>query len=220
MLEDSLGIKAFLENDANACAIAEWKFGAGRGTEHMIFLTFGTGFGAGLILNSRIFRGAAGMAGEIGHVRLSDEGPAGYGKIGSSEGFCSGGGIAQLAQREILRRFQLGESVGFCPTLKEIPLITAKDVGEAAKKGDPAAISILETSGTYLGKALSILIDLFNPERIVIGSIFARLKDFLLPKALSVIEAETLPVSGGSCEIVPAGLGESIRRCGCPEYCN
>ncbi|HOV63016.1 MAG TPA: ROK family protein [Spirochaetia bacterium] len=209
-LKHKTGIDTFLENDANACAIAEWKFGAGKGCEHMIFLTFGTGFGAGLILNGRLYGGARDMAGEIGHVRLSDEGPTGYGKVGSSEAFCSGGGIAQLAQREILRRFQLGETVGFCPAYSDIPSITTKDVGEAAKNGDPVATEILALSGKYLGKALSILMDLFNPERIVIGSVFARLKEFLLPSALSVIEQEVLPISRESCQIVPAALGETI----------
>jgi len=209
-LKHETGIDTFLENDANACAIAEWKFGAGKGCEHMIFLTFGTGFGAGLILNGRLYGGARDMAGEIGHVRLSDEGPTGYGKVGSSEAFCSGGGIAQLAQREILRRFQLGETVSFCPAYSDIPSITTKVVGEAAKKGDPVAAEILALSGTYLGKALSILMDLFNPERIVIGSVFARLKEFLLPSACAVIEQEVLPICRESCQIVPAALGETI----------
>ncbi len=209
-LTKTTGIPSFLENDANACAVAEWRFGAGKGCEHMIFLTFGTGFGAGLILNGRLYGGARNMAGEIGHVRLSEEGPAGYGKVGSSEAFCSGGGIAQIAQREIMRRFQLGEKVGFCPSYTDIPEITTRDVGEAAKNGDPLAAEILAISGTYLGKALSILMDLFNPERIVIGSVFARLKGFILPSALAVIEKEVLPVCRESCEIVPAALGESI----------
>ena len=89
MLTGRFGIPAYLCNDANACALAEWKYGAGRGTQNMVFLTFGTGLGAGLILNGRLYEGACGMAGEVGHVRLSEHGPVGYGKAGSFEGFCS-----------------------------------------------------------------------------------------------------------------------------------
>lgn len=100
------GVPVFLQNDANACALAEWRFGAGRGTQNMVFLTFGTGLGAGIIVNGGILNGASGMAGECGHVRLASDGPVGYGKAGSFEGFCSGGGLArqgrEAAEKAIL----------------------------------------------------------------------------------------------------------------------
>ena len=97
---------ALLENDANACALAEWRWGAGKGSKVMMFLTFGTGLGAGIVIGGRVLRGANGNAGELGHWRLAETGPAGYGKVGAFEGFCSGGGIAQLAEdlREHLKR--------------------------------------------------------------------------------------------------------------------
>lgn len=94
--EDQLSIPTAVQNDANACALAEWKFGAGRGTQNMIFLTFGTGLGAGLIIDGRLYSGTNDNAGEVGHIRLDNFGPVGYGKTGSFEGFCSGGGIANL----------------------------------------------------------------------------------------------------------------------------
>src|SRR5690606_9115141 len=94
---DRFGVPVGLQNDANACALAEWKWGAGRGARNMIFLTFGTGMGAGLILDGRLYAGTNDMAGEVGHMRLAPDGPEGYGKRGSFEGFCSGGGIARLA---------------------------------------------------------------------------------------------------------------------------
>ena len=97
------GVPAFLQNDANACALAEWRFGAGRGARNMVFLTFGTGFGAGLILDGKLYSGTNDMAGEIGHVRCEPDGPVGYGKAGSFEGFCSGGGIEQLSAAERAR---------------------------------------------------------------------------------------------------------------------
>ncbi len=98
LAEQQFGVKAFLQNDANACAVAEWKYGAGNGVNNMIFLTFGTGMGAGLILDGRLYTGISDLAGEVGHLRLSETGPVGFGKAGSFEGYCSGGGIAQLAQ--------------------------------------------------------------------------------------------------------------------------
>ncbi|MDR1675081.1 MAG: ROK family protein, partial [Tannerella sp.] len=97
LVKERFHIPCALQNDANACALAEWKFGAGRGTKNMVFLTFGTGMGAGLILNGQLYSGANDNAGEVGHVRLAPFGPVGYGKAGSFEGFASGGGIAQLA---------------------------------------------------------------------------------------------------------------------------
>jgi glucokinase len=100
-LTKRFGGRAFLMNDANACALAEWQFGAGRGCQSMIFLTMGTGMGAGLILDGRLYEGVSGNAGEVGHMRLAPEGPVGFGKAGSFEGFCSGGGIAQLARKRV-----------------------------------------------------------------------------------------------------------------------
>ena len=98
LLKEVSGVPAFLQNDANACALAEWQYGAGKGCENMIFLTFGTGLGAGLILDGKLYSGTNDMAGEVGHIRLSPFGPVGFGKSGSFEGFCSGGGLKQIGQ--------------------------------------------------------------------------------------------------------------------------
>ena len=94
--------KTYLMNDANAGALAEWYFGSGKGFNNIIFLTIGTGMGGGLILNGKLYEGTTGDAGEIGHIRMNSNGPIGYGKVGSYEGFCSGGGIAQLGQKKQL----------------------------------------------------------------------------------------------------------------------
>ncbi|NLO82850.1 MAG: ROK family protein [Clostridiales bacterium] len=210
ILKDKFQKDVFIENDANACAVAEWKFGAGRGCNNMIFLTFGTGLGAGLILNGRLYRGTNDMAGEVGHIRLAPDGPVGYGKAGSFEGFCSGGGIAQLARDEIISRLRRGETVAFCPTEERARNITAMDVGLAAAEGDSVAIHILNTSGRYLGMGLSILLDILNPERIIIGGIFARCREFIQPAADEILKKEALSSSYHVCEILPAGLGEKI----------
>lgn len=108
MTEKRLGIKAFVQNDANACAMAEWKYGAGKGYDNVVFFTFGTGMGAGLILDGRLYSGTCDLAGEVGHLRLSGHGPVGFGKEGSFEGWCSGGGIAQVGQTMARQRIQMG----------------------------------------------------------------------------------------------------------------
>jgi glucokinase len=210
ILSTRLGAPAYLQNDANACAVAEWRFGAGRGCKNMVFLTFGTGMGSGLILGGRLYSGTNDLAGEVGHVRLAEDGPKGFGKRGSFEGFCSGGGIAQLARAAVEARLARGESVGFCPDPAKAHELTARHVGEAAVQGDPVAREILATSGRYLGHGLSILIDVLNPERIVIGSIFARCREFLQPAMEEVIAREALAPAAAVCSIVPAGLGEAI----------
>jgi glucokinase len=204
------GVATALQNDANACALAEWKFGAGKGLKNVVFLTFGTGMGAGLILDGKLYAGTNDMAGEVGHVRLEKMGPVGYGKTGSFEGFCSGSGIAQLAQIKIREKLQMGEPVSFCKQIHDLGSVTAQTVAEAAYKGDPLAIEIYEICGTYMGKALSVLIDILNPELIILGSIFVRSGDLLKSAINRQIEKEALHLSAGVCRIVPAMLEETI----------
>lgn len=204
------GVPTSIQNDANACALAEWKLGAGRGLKNVVFLTFGTGMGAGLILNGKLYSGTNDMAGEIGHIRLSDFGPVGYGKTGSFEGFCSGSGINQLAQLKVKEKLQMGEPVSFCIDHSGLSAISAQIVAEAAKKGDTIAQEVYNISGSYLGKGLSVLIDILNPEAIIIGSIFCRAAELLLPSMEKQLAKETLSVSRSVCKILPAGLGEKL----------
>lgn len=210
MLEKRFETKTRIQNDANACALAEWQFGAAKGFSNVIFLTFGTGMGAGLILNKKLYSGTNDMAGEVGHIRLAEDGPVGYGKAGSFEGFCSGGGIAQFARARVLEKLQMGEKVAFCNSMDKLESINAKLVGDAAEAGDEFAQEIYRLCGCSLGRGLSVLIDVLNPEIIVLGSIFARSKDLLYDAAMKVIEKETLIYSRNVCKIVPAGLGEKI----------
>jgi len=207
-LVERFGGRAFLMNDANACALAEWQFGAGRGCSSMMFLTMGTGMGAGLILDGRLYEGVTGNAGEVGHLRLAADGPVGFGKAGSFEGFCSGGGIAQLARRWVT------EYAGESP-LKKIPAdrLTAQHVGAAADAGDPLALALWHEVGERLGEALALFIDVLNPERIVIGSIYQRCQRYLAPAMRAVIAREALPASARDCQIVPAHLGDELGSC-------
>jgi glucokinase len=208
--ENQFSIPASIQNDANACALAEWKFGAGRGTQNMIFLTFGTGLGAGLILDGKLYSGTNDNAGEVGHIRLENFGPIGYGKAGSFEGFCSGSGIAQLARIRAMEMFQMGENVSYCKGIEELQSITAQQVAEAANDGSSLALGVFETCGTYLGKGLSVLIDILNPECIVIGSIYIRASHLLIPSLEKALKMDSLPLARKVCRIVPAELDEQI----------
>ena len=210
MLESKFSVPVGIQNDANACALAEWKYGAGRGAENMIFLTFGTGMGAGLILNGRLYAGTNDMAGEVGHIRMAEYGPVGYGKAGSFEGFCSGGGIAETGKMIARERLQCGGKTAFCESCAELDNITAKKIAECAKSGDKDSITVYDICAEKLGRGLSILIDILNPEKIVIGSVFERSGELLHKKMQEVIERETLLYARNVCEIVPAALGDEI----------
>ncbi len=192
MFQEIYGVPTGVQNDANACALAEWIMGSGKGTQNMAFLTFGTGLGAGLILNGQIYAGTNDLGGEVGHIRLAKDGPVGFGKAGSFEGFCSGGGIAQLA-KSMGSEFQ-----------------DAKAVAEAAAGGETLAKDIIRVSAEYLGKGLAILIDTLNPECIVIGSIYARNEKLFRPHMMRILEEETIPSALEVCQIKPALLGDSI----------
>lgn len=209
ILSEEFGVPAAVHNDANACALAEWLFGAGKGTRNMVFMTFGTGLGAGLILDGKLYTGTNDNAGELGHIRLSEYGPVGYGKAGSFEGFCSGSGIEQLAKSMVKERLQMGQTVPWCPD-GDLDLITAKTVADAMRSGDPLAKRIYEISARQLGKGLSVVIDILNPEVIVIGSIYARNEDIFKPLMEEVLAQEALPLANKVCQVVPAALGESI----------
>ncbi len=186
LLTERFHLPARLQNDADACAVAEWRFGAGKGCENLIFLTFGTGLGAGLILGGRLYQGACGMAGEVGHVRLFPEGHTGYGKAGSYEGYCSGGGIAQ---------YGLG---------------SARELADKARAGDREALAVWEQTGENLGRLLAILMDVLNPDVIVIGSIYARAGDLMQEACGRVLAKEVLEPNLRACKVVPALLGEAL----------
>lgn len=206
ILEDLLGVPCVVRNDANACAVAEWHFGNGKGTKNMIFMTFGTGLGAGVIINGKLYSGTNGFAGELGHIRLACTGPVGYGKEGSFEGFCSGGGLSQLGRDCAQKAIAAGKTVpwynGSLPDVKEMAC--------AAREGDETALKVFETSGSMLGRGLAIVIDLLNPEKIIIGSIFARCGDLLTKHMYRILEREALPQALAKCEITTPALGEFI----------
>lgn len=199
-----------LQNDANACAVAEWKYGSGKGCQNMIFLTFGTGMGAGLILDGKLYEGSNGMAGEIGHVRISSYGPVGFGKAGSFEGFCSGNGLAQIGQMLAKEKLQMGRKVSYCERVESLQDITALGIAERANEGCEDALEVYRLCGEMLGRGLSILIDILNPECIVLGGVFQRSEHLLRTAMEESIRQECLKASRSVCRIVPALLKENI----------
>ncbi|MBQ8428941.1 MAG: ROK family protein [Clostridia bacterium] len=206
-IQEQTGLNAKLQNDANACAVAEWLFGAGQGTKNMLFMTFGTGLGAGLILDGKLYAGTNDNAGELGHIRLAKKGPVGYGKEGSFEGFCSGGGIARLACQMAERCKNLP------PYMQKVGgryEITTKKLAQEAFAGDKFAKRVFAKSGEMLGKGLSIVIDVLNPEKIVIGGVFMRSSALLVPSMKKQLQKECLGESMQVCEIVPAKLSENV----------
>jgi glucokinase len=196
LLGEEFRLPVFVEHDGNAGALAEWTFGAGRGYRNIVFITMGTGFGAGLILDGRLYRGTSDVAGEIGHIRIAESGPEAYGKEGSLEGFGSGTGIAHLARMMFPALWREG--------------ITVMDVHDAFQAGSAEARAVFDRASLYLGRGLAILADTLNPERIILGGLGMRLTDALVEPAKRVFAAEALPEARAVCQVVSAQLGESI----------
>lgn len=210
ILEKEFSVRCNLENDANASAVAEHRYGAGQGTSSMVFLTMGTGLGGGIVLDGHLYRGASEMGGEIGHVRLTRSGPVGYNKAGSAEGWASGGGMVQVAMRMLALAQRRGENSTLAAGIAAGRVLTARDIADAAQRGDVVARRIVKATAIRLGQVLAILIDILNPECIVIGGLAMRMGEELLGPARKVVAREALRQAAAVCRIVPAGLGERI----------
>ncbi len=197
------GWKVRLENDADACAIAEFMYGAGKGLENFVFLTFGTGLGAGLILNGKLYRGSCNTAGEVGHIRLEKHGPIAYGKAGSFEGFCSGAGISRLADEYFANQEN-------APDYYIHGATTAKTLAKQAFDGDFHAKKIFEKVGSFFGLGLSIILDMLNPQMIAVGGIYMRSHELIDKSMYETLQREALPIALETVKIVPSILGEQI----------
>ncbi|MCX5654741.1 MAG: ROK family protein, partial [Planctomycetota bacterium] len=205
-VRDAFGVPAALENDANACAVAEWRWGLKCQVDDLVYLTCGTGMGAGIVLGGRLVRGRQDLAGEIGHVRLLPIGPVGYYKAGSVEGLTSGRALGELAKLRLQEPHEASR-------LDRVPLdqITGKDVGAAAVNGDPLAVRVVREQAEYLGLTCAMLIDILNPQRISLGSAAQRLGDLLLDGVREVARREALPAAFEGCIIDKAVLGDQIQ---------
>lgn len=201
ILEDKYKVPVYMLNDADACALAEHKFGAGRNYKNMAYLTFGTGIGSGLILNNSLYTGQNGMAGEIGHVRLNENGPIGYGKSGSVEGYVAGGNIPLWAKEYIK---------GKNTTLSRYENLTTKDIADEARAGDKVALEIFDEIAKRLGETISILVDILNLDLVVLGGIYPRCLDLLEEKLLQSVKNNSVRYNFENCKIAPSELREQI----------
>jgi len=205
-VRDALGIPAGLENNANASAVAEWRWGLRCEIDDLVFLTCGTGMGAGIVLGGRMVRGKQDLAGEIGHVRLLEDGPVGYGKAGSVEGLTSGRALSALARRRLAEPHEPSHLDRFEPEE-----ISDKAVTGTAIDGDPLALEIVREQGEYLGRTCAMLIDILNPQRISLGDNARRLGALLIEPARTAARREALPAAYEACVIDQAALGEAIH---------
>ncbi len=200
-------VNAFLINDASAAALGEHQFGAGRGVNNLICLTVGTGIGGGIIIDGRLYLGQSGSAGEIGHMTIDVDGQRNHcGNIGCLETLASGTAIAREAIRRIKRgdRSSLTEVVG-----GEIESITAQKVSVAAQEGDSLASEVIFQAATYLGIGMVNLVNIFNPEMIVVGGGVAEVGDLLLEPARQVVRERAFQLSAQAVRIVRAQLGDN-----------
>jgi glucokinase len=205
-LRERFGLPAAIENDANAAALAEHRYGAGRGTSHMVMLTLGTGIGGGLILDGRLYRGAVGAAAELGHMTVDLDGPPCQGTcpgLGHLEALASGTATDNLAREAAEER--PGGDLGSVAAAGRT--VDARVAVELAGAGPGDARDLLEQVGYYLGTGIASLVNVFNPEVVVLGGGFARAGELLFEPARRVVAERALPPARDVVRIVPALLG-------------
>lgn len=207
MVNRKYKVRTFLINDASAGALGEHHFGAGRGVNNLVYLTVGTGIGGGIIINGRLYSGPSGSAGEIGHMTIDVNGPrCSCGNIGCLEMLASGTAIA----REAIRRISQGEESSLSQMVGgKIENITAEKVGVAARGGDGLALEVISKAATYLGVGMVNLVNIFNPEMIIVGGGVAQMGDLLLEPARRVVKERAFQLAAQAVRIVPAQLGDN-----------
>ena len=205
-IKNKYPVDVFLTNDANAAAVGEHRYGAGRSTKDMLYITVSTGIGGGIIIDNKIYEGASGGAGEIGHMSIDINGPkCNCGNTGCWETLASGTALA----REAIKRIERGEKSLLTEMVNgNIDDITAREVGEAAEKDDKLALACINQIAVYFGIGLVSLIDIFNPEAIVIGGGLTNLGDRLFGPAKEIVRERAFPLPAGAAKIVPAQLGD------------
>ncbi|MFC2021760.1 ROK family protein [Chloroflexota bacterium] len=207
IIEREAGKKTFLINDASAAALGELYFGAGRGARNYIYVTISTGIGGGIIINGETYSGAAGCAGEVGHMTIDDNGPlCNCGNTGCWETLASGSALAREARHRITEGAQtsiLDYAGG------DIEKVTAQVIQTAAEHGDALAKELIARTGYYIGVGLANLINIFNPERIVIGGGLSNVGDMLLGPAFKVARERAYVEASQAVRFAPAELGEN-----------
>jgi glucokinase len=205
IMQERLGKKTFLINDADAAALGEFCFGAGRGVRNFIYITLSTGIGAGILIDGKIYTGAIGAAGEVGHMTIDDNGPiCNCGNKGCWETLASGTALAKEARRRIVggvRTSILEYAEG------DIEKVTPQAIDRAAQRGDSLARELIARTGYYVGVGLANLINIFNPELIVIGGGLSNIGDMLLKPAFRVAEERAFREAFQAVRFASAELG-------------
>ncbi|MBP0457616.1 ROK family protein, partial [Streptomyces montanisoli] len=206
LAEEAFGLPAVLDNDGTAGAAGEWRFGAGRGTRHLVYLTVSTGIGGGAVIEGRTYRGAAGNGGEPGHVTVRSEGRRcrGCGRSGCLEAYASGTAIAERAAEAVREAAPRGEST----VLASVPRLTAADVARAARDGDALAVRVWDETMDALAGGLASVINLWEPEVVVLGGGVLRCGEQLLVPVREKVARLAMGPAGRAARIVPAEAGD------------
>jgi len=207
IMQERLGNKTFLINDADAAALGEFHFGAARGARNFIYITLSTGIGGGIVIDGKIYSGAIGAAGEVGHMTIDDNGPiCNCGNRGCWETLASGTALAREARRRIVggvRTSILEYAEG------DIEKVTPEAIHGAAQQGDSLAKELIARTGYYVGVGLANLVNIFNPELIVIGGGLSNIGDMLLKPAFKVAGERSFKEAFQAVRFASAGLGPS-----------
>ncbi len=211
-LSRRLGCPIIAGNDANVAAIGEWKFGAGRGTQHMIYLTVSTGIGGGVISHGQLLLGAHGMGGELGHVTIDpSRAKCGCGQLGHIEAVASGPAMARRANRAL----EEGTSSSLRSLYEETGSVTAKDIGTAAKEGDELSLTIVGDSASLIGHYLADLAHIFNPEVFVIGGGVSQIGDMFFEQIRKSLRSHVMnEMFLDGLRVEPAALGDDAGLIG------
>ena len=206
IIEDEFSIPTRLDNDVRCAALGELNFGAGKDCQNLICITVGTGIGSGIVLNGKLVRGASNAAGEIGHIKMDMTGGplCGCGDYGCFEAYASGPAIVTMAKEYI--------SGGKSAKYKEMAtdgIITPYVVAQAALQGDAVSVQIFKQMGKIIGTGLSSVINLLNPEKIIIGGGVADAGDILLEPIRKTILDRAMPIQAAAVEVVPAQLANT-----------
>ena len=203
-----IGVPVVLDNDTNLAAVGEHRYGAGRGTRHMVYLTFSTGYGFGVIINNQLYVGHTGTAGELGHVVIDIGGPpCTCGKDGCIMAYASGIGMSRMAYEKIEAD---AETVLRAMAPSDRRRISGEQIARAAEQGDAVAQEIIRTASYYGGVGLSMIVQILNPEMIVIGGCLTRIGSRLMEPMLAAMREHTQPEMWDSVRIEPWQLGDDL----------
>jgi len=216
MVGKRYGVNTCLLNDASAAALAEHRLGAGRGTSNLIYLTVSTGIGGGIIIDGELYSGTSGCAGELGHMTIDANGPeCGCGNRGCLEVLASGKAVASDAKR----RIKEGEKSQITDIVSgDLEAITAEKIALAAQDGNRLALEIISRAAGYLGVGMVNLVNIFNPEMIIVGGGLSKMGELLLAPAREVVRERAFPLCAGAVRIVTAGLGDDAGVLGAALY--